>query len=36
MNDYVLSCCSTADLTYEQFKEMDIYYVCFTFEVDGK
>ena len=36
MNDYVLSCCSTADLTYEQFKEMDIHYVCFTFEVDGK
>ena len=36
MSDYVLSCCSTADLTEEQFKSMDIHYTCFTFELDGK
>lgn len=36
MSDYVLSCCSTADLTQEQFDEFDINYVCFHFELDGK
>ncbi|WP_022765928.1 DegV family protein [Butyrivibrio sp. XPD2006] len=34
--DYVLSCCSTADLTAEHFKERDISYVCFHFNIDGK
>ncbi len=34
--DYVLSCCSTADLTEEQFKEREISYVCFHFNVEGK
>lgn len=33
---YVLSCCSTADLTAEHFKERDINYVCFHFNIDGK
>ncbi len=33
---YILSCCSTADLTAEHFKERDISYVCFHFSVDGK
>lgn len=36
MSNYVLSCCSTADLTEEQFKKMDISFTCFTFELDGK
>lgn len=36
MGDYVLSCCSTADLTAEHFAEMDIHYVCFHFSLDGK
>lgn len=36
MADYILSCCSTADLTKEQFEKRDIQYVCFHFELDGK
>lgn len=35
-HSYILSCCSTADLTEEHFKERDIHYVCFHFELDGK
>ena len=34
--DYVLSCCSTADLTKEHFQKRDISYICFHFELDGK
>ncbi|WP_034446733.1 DegV family protein [Butyrivibrio sp. AE2032] len=34
--DYILSCCSTADLSAEHFKERNIDYICFHFEVDGK
>lgn len=36
MSDYILSCCSTADLTQEHFDQRDIHYVCFHFELDGK
>lgn len=36
MSDYILSCCSTADLTNEQFLQRDIHYICFHFELDGK
>ncbi|MBE5858831.1 MAG: DegV family protein [Butyrivibrio sp.] len=36
MSDYVLSCCSTADLTKEQFEKRDIKVVSFHFELDGK
>ncbi len=36
MADYVLSCCSTADLTAEHFSERNINYVCFHFMLDGK
>ena len=36
MNDYVLSCCSTADLTREQFAEYGVEFVCYHFEIDGK
>ncbi len=34
--DYIISCCSTADLTKEHFEQRDIHYVCFHFELDGK
>lgn len=33
---YILSCCSTADLTAEHFRARDIHYVCFHFSMDGK
>ena len=36
MSDYILSCCSTADLTKEHFESRDIHYICFHFEVDDK
>jgi len=36
MNDYIISCGSTADLTEEHFKERNITYICFHFELDGK
>lgn len=32
---YVLSCCSTADLTKEHFLRRDIHYICFHYELDG-
>ena len=34
--NYVLSCCSTADLTKEHFQKRDISYICFHYELDGK
>ena len=36
MADYMLSCCSTADLTKEHFEERDIHYVCFHYAIDGQ
>ena len=36
MENYVLSCCSTADLTKEHFTRRDIHYVCFHFSLDGR
>lgn len=36
MADYILSCCSTADLTKEHFEERDIRYVCFHFALNGR
>lgn len=36
MADYILSCCSTADLTKEHFEERDIRYICFHFALNGK
>lgn len=36
MSNYVLSCCSTADLTRTHFETRDIQYICFHFELDGK
>ena len=35
MSDYVISCCSTADLTKEHFEKRDIQYICFHYELDG-
>ena len=35
MNDYILSCCSTADLTLEHLTERDIRYICFHYLLDG-
>ena len=36
MTNYVLSCCSTADLTKEHFDSKGISYVCFHYYLDGK
>ncbi len=36
MPEYVLSCCSTADLSAEHFAARDIQYVCFHFSMDGR
>ncbi len=36
MNSYILSCCSTADLSKEHFQKRNIFYTCFHFELDGK
>ena len=36
MGKYVLSCCSTADLSKEHFDSRNIKYVCFHFTLDGK
>lgn len=34
MGDYILSCCSTADVTEEHFSKRNIYYICFHFMLD--
>ncbi|MCI9411461.1 MAG: DegV family protein [Eubacterium sp.] len=36
MGNYVISCCSTADLSEKHFREREISYICFHFELDGK
>ncbi len=35
MSDYILSCCSTADLSQQHFQERDIHYICFHFYLNG-
>lgn len=35
MNNYVISCCSTADLSREHFVQRDIAYICFHYELNG-
>lgn len=35
MAKYILSCCSTADLTKEHFERRNIPYICFHYELDG-
>ena len=36
MSDYILSCCSTADLAKEHFEKRNLQYICFHYELDGK
>ena len=36
MDQYVISCCSTADLSAQHFQDRDISYICFHYELDGK
>lgn len=36
MENYVISCCSTADLTEEHFQNRNISYICFHYELNGK
>lgn len=36
MSDYILSCCSTADLSKEHFESRNIQYICFHFALDGQ
>ncbi len=36
MADFILSCCSTADLSVEHFRERNINYICFHYMLDGK
>ena len=36
MAKYILSCCSTADLTEAHFNKRDIHFVCFHYSLDGK
>lgn len=36
MENYVISCCSTADLSKEHFEKRNIAYICFHYEIDGK
>ena len=36
MNNYILSCCSTADLTKEHFEQRNIHFVCFHYIIDGE
>ncbi|MGN1002030.1 MAG: DegV family protein [Oscillospiraceae bacterium] len=35
MSDFVLSCCSTADLSKEHFERRDISYICFRYSLNG-
>lgn len=34
MNEYIISCCSTADLSLEHFTKRDIHYLCYHFMLD--
>ena len=36
MSDFVISCCSSADLTKERLDKRGIKYICFHFSLDGK
>lgn len=36
MGDYIISCCSTADLTKKHFMDREIHYICFHYELDGR
>lgn len=36
MKNFILSCCSTVDLTKDYLEKRNIHYICLHFEVDGK
>ena len=36
MSDFIISCCSTADLSKEHFNKRDIHYACAHFSLDGE
>ena len=36
MSDYIITCCSTADMPNDYFQKRNIPYVCFHFNMDGK
>lgn len=36
MSNYIVSCCSIADITKEHFEKRNISYICFHFLMDGK
>ncbi len=36
MSKYILSCCSTVDITPEHLEQRDIHYICFHYTLDGK
>lgn len=36
MSDFVLSCCSTADLSAKKYDELQVSYICTTFRLNGK
>ncbi len=36
MSNYVISCCSTADLSKEHFESRNISYICFHYSLNGK
>lgn len=35
MSDFILSCCSTADLSQKEFDARNIHYICFHYSLDG-
>ena len=35
MSDFILSCCSTADLSKDHFERRDIHYICFHYFLNG-
>lgn len=35
MSQFIISCCSTADLSKEHFEAIDVKYICFHYEMDG-
>ncbi len=36
MSDYILTCCSTADMPFEYFQQRNIPFVCFHYNMDGQ
>ena len=36
MSNYIISCCSTADLSKEHFEQIDVHYICFHYQLNGK